>query len=400
MKKIDLVIIPYNDFLKGERFGFRARDQHLFLEIAKDERVNKVIIVERPRSIVSFLLLSKLGVCTGEKLTKNIRKVGEKFFLFEFFTPGLEQVKLKHLWFDKVYGSLQFVEKFRDALKQIELGDFIALSFNPFANKFVDMIKPKFFVFDIMDNFCFHPEFVAFKNYICSSFEWIASNSDLIFCVNEELKNFFLKNYPLSAEKIFVLPNGVDEKLIASGFVPDDIRKIKRPRVGYVGVISDRIDFELVEYVARERKFYNFIFIGGKYGDVARQIKRLRNFENIYFLGDKHYSKVADYIFSLDVCMVPHKVNEFTLSNDPMKIYEYLYFGKPVVSTKIGIQDEIKDHIFIADDKGEFLQLLDRAVSLAGDAMFVNLQSKAVKPSMFWSGRAKLMLDKIFSLFC
>ncbi|CUS76479.1 hypothetical protein JGI14_100112 [Candidatus Kryptonium thompsonii] len=66
MKKIDVVIIPYNDFLKGERFGFRARDQHLFLEIAKDERVNKVIIVERPRSIVSFLLLSKLGFAVGK----------------------------------------------------------------------------------------------------------------------------------------------------------------------------------------------------------------------------------------------------------------------------------------------------------------------------------------------
>ncbi|MFN3135844.1 MAG: glycosyltransferase, partial [Candidatus Kryptonium sp.] len=359
MKKINLVIIPYNDFLKGERFGFRSRDQHLFLEIARDERINKIIIVERPRSIVSFLLLSRLRVGAGEKLSGNMCKVGENFFLFEFFAPGLEQIKLKHLWFDKVYGSLKFVEKFRDALKQIEVGDFVVLSFNPFANKFVSMIEPKFFAFDVMDNFCFHPEFSAFKNYICRSFEWVSSNSDLIFCVNEELENFFLKNYPLSAGKTFILPNGVDEKLMVSGSTPEDIGKIKSPRIGYVGVISDRIDFELVEYVARERKFYNFIFIGGKYGDVGKQMRRLGNFGNIYFLGDKHYSEIPDYIFSLDVCIVPHKINEFTLSNDPMKIYEYLYFGKPVVSTRISIQDEIKDHIFVAGDKDEFLKLLD-----------------------------------------
>ncbi len=400
MKKIDLVIIPYNDFLKGERFGFRSRDQHLFLEIAKDERINKVIVVERPRSIASFLLFSKLKVNSGEKLSENIRKVGEKFFLFEFFMPGLEQIKLKHLWFDKVYGSLKFVKRFRDALRQIEVDDFVALSFNPFANKFVSMIKPKFFTFDVMDNFCFHPELAAFKDYICRSFEWISSNSDLIFCVNEELKVFFIKNYPFSTEKVFVLPNGVDEKLNASGFVPDDLRKIRKPRIGYVGVISDRIDFELVEYVAQERKLYNFIFIGGKYGDVERGIRRLRNFENVYFLGDKHYSKIPDYIFSLDVCMVPHKVNEFTLSNDPMKIYEYLYLGKPVVSTKINVQDEIKANVFMADDRDEFLKFLDRAVSVADDAMFANLQREAIKPDMFWSGRAKLMLDKIFSFIC
>jgi len=397
MRKINLVIVPYNDFLKGRIYGFRSRDQHLFLEIVKDERIDKVVIVERPRSMLNFFQALKFKISGGEKSVVNVSGLGEKIFIFEFFTVGLEQVKLKHLWFDKVYGSEKFIEKFHDLLKQLGFADFSVISFNPFANKFVEAIKPKVFAFDVMDNFCFHPEFKNLNKYIFESFEWISSKSDLIFCVNENIKNFFLENYPLSNGKIFVLPNGVDENLNFDGVIPEDIRKIKNPRIGYVGVISDRIDFELVERIAKERKNYNFIFVGGKYGNVSRMIRKLKRNQNIYFIGDKHYSDLSRYIGSFDVCIVPHKVNEFTLSNDPMKIYEYIYLGKPIVATKISIQSRLVDSVFIAGDEMEFLKYLDMGVELAKDENFVKRQRETIKSDMFWREKARFIVDEIYA---
>ncbi len=396
MNKVDLVLIPYNDFLKAERFGFRTRDQHLISELIKDERVGKVIIVERPRSISTLFQLFKFDVKQGERLSKNLKKIGEKVFIFEFLNPGLSQVRLKHLWFDRVYGSDEFINKFGDSLKIAGFSDFYVLSFNPFANNFVGSIGAKKIIFDLMDNFCFHPEFSYLKGYICRSFEWICSNADLIFCVNDNLKKFLLENYPNSLGKLHVLPNGVSKDL-KPGSVPDDIAKVKRPRIGYIGVISKRIDFELVEYLARERKSFQFIFIGGKYGNVGKQMKKLKKLGNVHFLGDKHYDLVPCYIASFDVCIIPHRIDEFTLSNDPIKVYEYLYLGKPVVSTNISIADELRKNVFIADEKENFLRFLDIAVELSGDKNFAEGQRKAIKDEMFWDGRAKIMLDKILS---
>ncbi len=397
MNKIDLVIIPYNDFLKAEAFGFRTRDQHLISEIIKDERIGKVIIVERPRSIPTLFQIFRLEVKQGERLTKNLKKIGERVFIFEFFRLGLSQVRLKHLWFDKVYGSDEFILKFLDSLKIAGFNDFYVLSFNPFANKFVGLIGARKVIFDVMDNFCFHPEFSDFKKYICKSFEWVSSNADLIFCVNNNVKNFLIENYPNSLGKLHVLPNGVSKDL-KPGRVPSDIVRIKKPRIGYIGVISKRIDFELVEYLARERKSYQFVFVGGRYGKVREWVRKLKKLENVHFLGDKHYSSIPCYIASFDVCIIPHRIDEFTLSNDPIKVYEYLYLGKPVVSTNINIVDELKKNIFIADDKERFLKFLDMAVELSGDESFAKSQEMTIKDEMFWDGRAKIMLDKIFSV--
>ncbi len=398
MKKIDAVLIPYNDFLKGIIFGFRTRDQHLVSEILKDERIGKVIIVERPRSIFTFAKFSRFEMIRGEKIGENLKRVDDKVFVFEFFNFGLSQSWLKHLWFDKIYRSDEFVGKFIKALEVVGLKDFFVLSFNPFANGFVSSLEAKKVIFDVMDNFCFHLEFHDFKNYICQSFEWISSNADLIFCVNDNLKEFFERNYPASLGKIYVLPNGVDKNLKASGSVPKDIAKINAPRIGYAGVISSRIDFELVEYLASERGHYNFIFIGSGYGDVKGWVKKLKKFKNVYLLGDKHYNVLPCYISSFDVCIIPHKVDEFTLSNDPIKVYEYLYFGKPVISTGVSLSDELKNYVFIAKSEKEFLGFLDIAVELSKDVEFVLKQRGAIKEWMFWDKRASFMLDKIFSL--
>ncbi len=397
MNKIDLVIIPYNDFLKAEAFGFRTRDQHLISEIIKDERIGKVIIVERPRSISTLFQIFRLDVKQGKRLTKNLKKIGEKVFIFEFFRPGLSQVRLKHLWFDKVYGSDEFIAKFLDSLEIAGFNDFYALSFNPFANSFVSLIVARKIIFDMMDNFCFHPEFSDLKEYIFESFEWVSSNADLIFCVNDNVRIFLVENYPNSLGKLHVLPNGVGKDLKPGG-VPSDIIKIKKPRIGYIGVISKRIDFELIEYLAYERKSYQFIFIGGRYGRVGEWIKKLKKLENVHFLGDKHYNSIPCYIASFDVCIIPHRIDEFTLSNDPIKVYEYLYLGKPVVSTNISIVDELKKNVLIADDKERFLEFLDVAVEISSDEIFAESQRMAIKDEMFWDKRAKIMLDKIFSV--
>jgi hypothetical protein len=164
---IDFVILPYNDFLKGENLGFRDRDLHLILEIIKDERVRRVVIVERPRSILTLFKFRKLSVSGALKIFDNLKRLNEKVYLFEHFKFGAEQIFEKHLWFDKVYGSKDFVDKLLSSLEHLGISDFVLLSFNPFAQKLVNSLNPSFFFFDAVDNLCLHPSLKNLYDYLC-----------------------------------------------------------------------------------------------------------------------------------------------------------------------------------------------------------------------------------------
>ncbi len=395
--RIDLVVIPYNDFLKGQALGFRDRDLHLISELVKDDRVKRVVVVERPRSILTLFKLKKLSVGGAEKIFDNLKRLSEKVYLFEYFSFGIEQVFEKHLWFDKIYGSKNFVGKFLTALEHLEISDFALLSFNPFAQKLVDSLNPRFFFFDAIDNLCLHPSLKNLYDYLCHVYFKISDRARLIFCVNENVKRFFEERFPSLKDRIIILHNGVCEMNFHAE-EPNDLSGIKRPMIGYVGVISERIDFELVEYLAQNRSDYSFVFVGPFYGDVGRWVKRLKRLKNVFFLGERHYNEISDYIASFDVCVIPHIVDEFTLSNDPMKVYEYIYAGKPVISTGIYINRELLDFVFVANEREGFLECLDKAVKVSRDDSFILRQRGGIKKWMFWSERAKFMLDKILAV--
>jgi glycosyltransferase involved in cell wall biosynthesis len=213
--------------------------------------------------------------------------------------------------------------------------------------------------------------------------------------VNENVKKFFEERFPSSKNKVIVIHNGVSEMNFCVKS-PDDLQGIKRPMIGYVGVISERIDFGLVEFLAQNRKDYSFVFVGPFYGNVGDWVRRLKRLKNVFFLGERHYDEIPNYIASFDVCIIPHIVDEFTLSNDPMKVYEYIYAGKPVVSTGIYINAELLDFVFVARERGEFMKCLDEAVRVSRDDSFILRQRAGIKKWMFWNERAKIMLDEIF----
>jgi len=392
---IDFVILPYNDFLKGENLGFRDRDLHLILEIIKDERVGRVVIVERPRSILTLFKFRKLSVSGALKIFDNLKRLNEKVYLFEHFKFGAEQIFEKHLWFDKVYGSRDFVDKLLSSLEHLGISDFVLLSFNPFAQKLVNSLNPSFFFFDAVDNLCLHPSLKNLYDYLCDVYFEISNRANLIFCVNENVKKFFEERFPSSKNKVIVIHNGVSEMNFCVKS-PDDLQGIKRPMIGYVGVISERIDFGLVEFLAQNRKDYSFVFVGPFYGNVGDWVRRLKRLKNVFFLGERHYDEIPNYIASFDVCIIPHIVDEFTLSNDPMKVYEYIYAGKPVVSTGIYINAELLDFVFVARERGKFMKCLDEAVRVSRDDSFILKQRAGIKKWMFWNERAKIMLDEIF----
>lgn len=164
---------------------------------------------------------------------------------------------------------------------------------------------------------------------------------------------------------VFLLETGVNLELYDASIeyeIPEDLKLISRPIVGYVGSIdSTRLDEELMCQMAEQRKDYSYIFTGPE--DELFKKSRLHQMKNVYFTGSKKLNELPIYISAFDVCLNPQKVNDITLGNYPLKIDEYLALGKPTVATTTHIMTEVfKDQVHLALSVEDNIKAIDQAV--------------------------------------
>lgn len=142
---------------------------------------------------------------------------------------------------------------------------------------------------------------------------------------------------------------------------PDDQRSIPHPRVGYFGVIDERIDLDLIASLADARPDYHFVMVGPV---VKIEEDSLPRRPNVHYLGGKKYDELPDYLGGWDVAMMPFALNEATAFISPTKTLEYLAAGRPVVST--AIRDVVDPYgeeglVLVADAEG-FPAAIDAAL--------------------------------------
>jgi glycosyltransferase involved in cell wall biosynthesis len=141
------------------------------------------------------------------------------------------------------------------------------------------------------------------------------------------------------------LANVVDADHFGKAFltnaIPADLRCIPEPRLGYHGVLSDfKIDFQLLMDVARLNPKWSFVFIGEeREGQKSSMIQELSLLPNVHFLGYRAYEVLPEYLRGIQVGLLPSLINEYTRGMFPMKYYEYLAAGVPVVSTPLSFSN-------------------------------------------------------------
>jgi GT2 family glycosyltransferase len=134
---------------------------------------------------------------------------------------------------------------------------------------------------------------------------------------------------------------------------------IKPPVIGYYGAIAEWFDVELVASAARQRPQYTFVLIGGVY---EVDVSSLRALPNVHILGERPYGNIPEYLYHFDVCTIPFRISPVTESTDPVKLYEYLSSGKPVVAVGLPELAPYHDLIYVAHDGRDFVTALDEAV--------------------------------------
>lgn len=172
---------------------------------------------------------------------------------------------------------------------------------------------------------------------------------------------------------------------------PNDLLDGERhPIIGYFGAIADWFDLELMIRLARERPDYTFVLLGGVFNI---PVSELRYLSNVHVLGQKPYALMPAYLQHFDVCLIPFKVNAITEATDPVKFYEYISQGKPVVAVRMPELFPYQDYMYIADDPNDFIAKVDLAVSEQDTALRENRIALARQNT--WRRRVNLIKQTI-----
>ncbi len=173
------------------------------------------------------------------------------------------------------------------------------------------------------------------------------------------------------AGSVHLIPNGVDVghyRSVLNGTGPLPPRATwPKPILGYTGTVHpSRVDVLLLASVAQQMKHGSVVLIGPDHLSVADRA-RLDALGNVYRTGPIPYDQVPDYMRTFDVSIVPHCVTPFTESLNPIKLWEYLAAGKPIVSTQVAGFRDYPEHVYLAGNVAEFLQAISSALTEPSD---------------------------------
>ena len=190
----------------------------------------------------------------------------------------------------------------------------------------------------------------------------LTSSVDMIFRVSTKLLGYL----KMPNNRVFDIPNGVDidlfnPKQYAGKSQKDDMKDLPRPIIGFSGSIGKWIDIELLIRIATCYTNASIVLIG--LNEKNPSMNKLHNLNNIYFLGMKSREEVPQYICDFDVCLMPFNRSEIGKGMLPLKMFEYLALGKPVVATSSEVLKQFEEVLYLADDEDSFLKHIENAIT-------------------------------------
>lgn len=281
-----------------------------------------------------------------------------------------------------------------DMVDEQQITKYCCWIYSPMAVEWTRHLRPEAVIYDCMD------ELSAFKNAPAEIKERereLMAWADVVFTGGQSLYEVKRHQHP----NVYPFPSSIDVAHFAQArgvnTDPEDQRAIPHPRIGFFGVIDERMDLDLLKGVADLRPDWQLVIIGPVV-KIANADLPVRS--NIHYLGMKSYQELPTYIGNWDAAMLPFARNESTKFISPTKTPEYLAAGLPVVSTSI--RDVINPYgdiglVHIADTPAEFVAAAEQA--MAEDAQQRMQKVNAILSMTSWArtwGRMTELIDDVF----
>jgi glycosyltransferase involved in cell wall biosynthesis len=334
--------------------GVVNRNKYIVEELIRSGRIRKILHVEGFPVTFKRLLriwkddifLSRIHARVANNFLSHVSEIQkEKEWIFSSIEP--------------FFSEHRFCTTLRSLINELSFQKILLWSYIPTYTRVfsLDVFQKK--VFDAVDDWSVHPSYAMFRDRIQRNYQCIREKADVIFTVSQEMHKTF------NSEKAHWIPNGVD--LERYPLVEHRTDKRKNPLIVYIGVIQQRVDIPLLTWIAKQRPQYSFRIIGPVWKGV--NVQSLRRCANVEMVGFRPSLEIPELVRGASAGIVPHRTQQFVQSMNPMKIYEYLAMGIPVVTTTIPDFQRFAYGVRESRTRESFLQNLDTVITLPLDRM-------------------------------
>jgi len=330
-------------------------------------RHNRVLYVNYPldrftlwREKKNDLILKRKEMMKANK-PKIIKVTNNLWNLYpNTILESISQLKVDWLFdfLNKINNKRQ-AKEINEAIETLNFKDIIIFNDTDMFRSFYlkELIKAKTFVYYTRDNMVAVDFWKAQGIRIEAK---IMANADLVVANSTYLANLARKFNPNS----YYVGQGCDVRLFDKKLInkiPDDIKNIDSPIIGYIGVLFKlRLDIDVLIYIAKQQPKWNLVLVGPE--DEAFSNSELHKLKNVHFLGSKNMDELPFYLNCFDVAINPQLLNDVTIGNYPRKIDEYLAMGKPTVATKTEGMSVFSSYTYLAKSKEDYINLIKKAL--------------------------------------
>jgi glycosyltransferase involved in cell wall biosynthesis len=359
----DLAAAPMHGEVKLRGEGLRTRDGHFLEWFTKLCPASRVAVYSRPEPWPRVTLARVGGAPMPEQLS--------------FISPQPKTIpNIRHPR-DWWIGSMRFMPSWSSELP--------AVIWNPIAG--AAMLEQRSqdapVVFDLLDDWLVHPAFVRIAEQVERAYK---SLFDRVSVVTANSEATLALAHKFGRDDAFLLRNGVDPERFA---LPPCAHK--QVTVGYGGKLGFRVDVELVGSVAAALPYVRFECAGPVLS--KEQARALRRIPNVVLVGDVRYDRYPNIMRKWDIAWAPHRLGEFEVGGDLIKLYEYRAAGLPTVSTRVIGWERALEGVR-AVPREEVVQALTDLIG-GHQAGEIPREPVALPKETSWQAKAEFLLDRL-----
>jgi UDP-galactopyranose mutase len=234
--------------------------------------------------------------------------------------------------------------------------DYAAWLYTPMATRIASALEPRAIIYDCMDELSSFlnapPDLAALEQELFACADAVFTGGPSLYRAKKDLHPF-----------VHCFPSSVDVAHFASANgIPDarDQARLPRPRIGFFGVIDERLDLDIIRHLATSRPKWQIVLVG----PVAKIDRASLPWgANLRYMGQRPYQDLPSFLSGWDLCLMPFARNEATRHISPTKVLEYMAADRPIVSTSIAdVVEPYGDIVHVGDGPEGFLEACERAL--------------------------------------
>ncbi|MFO1217467.1 MAG: glycosyltransferase [Burkholderiaceae bacterium] len=274
-------------------------------------------------------------------------------------------------------------------------GPVVSYVFHPSLQAHAERIQRKLLVYHPYDMFSLAPDW---NPALETAQLRLLNESDIVIASSEPIRCALQAQ---SGRKVLCVPNGVDALAFMQGGQqkpPEDIARIPRPRLGYVGSVNRKVDFSTIADLANREPNWHFVLLGplGSMDEASSAaLRRCCAMPNVYLLPPRPVDRLPACVAALDVGLLCYRRETWMEFGYPLKLHEFMASGVPLVSTPLASIREFEQYIDVANSPDEWHEALTRV--LGGSERCSPASRQAIAMKNTWDARVDRIHDLLSS---